>query len=184
MTKPVKSIVEQKFGRLLVVNGPIRKSEKGIPHWECRCDCGETVLVSGKNLRDGHTQSCGCLRRETSKETILRIRPRKARKERSPKSRLYRIWEAMRQRCNNPNRDNYCYYGGRGIRVCPEWDSFRAFEKWSLAHGYQEDLSIDRINNDDGYSPDNCRWVTMKVQAANKRKPRPCAPGSITETGC
>ena len=89
----------------------------------------------------------------------------------------------MRQRCNDPNKDNYHYCGGRGIRVCPEWDSFMAFEAWSLSHGYQDDLSIDRIDNDGGYSLDNCRWVTMKTQAANKRKPRLCAPGSITETG-
>lgn len=85
------------------------------------------------------------------------------------KTRMYRIWSDMKGRCNNPNRAKYARYGGRGITVCSEWMSdFQAFYEWSMANGYQEDLSIDRIDNDGNYCQENCRWVTMREQAANK----------------
>ena len=83
--------------------------------------------------------------------------------------RLYRIWVAMRNRCNNPKTPRYSDYGGRGITICAEWDSYEVFQKWALSHGYREDLTIDRINNDGNYSPDNCRWVTKAVQNRNSR---------------
>jgi hypothetical protein len=84
------------------------------------------------------------------------------------KDRLYRIWAAMRQRCSDPNRDGYHRYGGRGIKVCAEWDtSFVAFRDWALANGYAEDLTLDRRNNAGNYEPDNCRWLTVKAQLSN-----------------
>ncbi len=89
-------------------------------------------------------------------------------------TRLYNIWRSMRQRCNNPNNVNYKNYGGRGISVCSEWDiSFTCFMEWALANGYQEHLTIDRINNDGNYEPSNCRWATYKEQSSNKRNSRP-----------
>ena len=88
-------------------------------------------------------------------------------------SKLYRIWSNMKDRCNNPDCKVYSDYGGRGIKVCKEWiDDFSAFQKWALANGYKEGLTIDRKDNDKGYSPDNCRWTDRKIQGNNKRNCR------------
>lgn len=85
-------------------------------------------------------------------------------------TRIYNIWKGMRKRCNNPNSNTYKYYGGRGIRVCREWDDFLNFYNWSISNGYQEALSIDRVDYDGDYTPDNCRWVTSEIQNSNTRK--------------
>jgi hypothetical protein len=90
------------------------------------------------------------------------------RKNRAP---LYRTWSSMRERCSNPKRKDYHRYGGRGVSVCAEWDDYLAFKAWALANGYEQHLTIDRVENDGGYEPGNCRWVTRAVQVRHQQRP-------------
>ena len=112
------------------------------------------------NLTNGHTRSCGCLARELRSTHKL------------SKTRIYKIYYNMIQRCFNKNAKEYEHYGGRSISICKEWlgkGGFLKFYKWSINNGYEDNLTIDRINVDENYSPQNCRWVTMKVQENNRR---------------
>ena len=159
----MKDMVGQKFGRLFVIKAVAERTKCGEVKYLCKCDCGNEKIIVGTSIRNGSTKSCGCI---LSEETAKR-----AKTHGQSKTRLYRIWHGMLDRCNNHNRHEYMYYGGRGITVCDEWMEFEPFYKWAMSHGYAYDLTIDRINNDGNYEPNNCRWVTMKEQAKNKRKP-------------
>ena len=154
----------QRFGRLVVVERA-ENSADGRARWLCRCDCGQSKTVLGEHLKKGRTKSCGCAKSESSSKRF--------KKHGGRNSKLYRIWSNMKDRCNNPDCKVYSDYGGRGIKVCKEWiDDFSAFQKWALANGYKEGLTIDRKDNDKGYSPDNCRWTDRKIQGNNKRNCR------------
>jgi hypothetical protein len=151
-------IVGKRFGRLVVLS-PIRKN--GRLKYKCQCDCGNITTVCRYNLLNGNTTSCGCYHREV----ISKIH----RSHGSTPRRLYNIWTGMHSRCYDKNCSCYDRYGGRGIRICPEWrNDYPKFRDWSLSHGYSSDLSIDRINTNGDYSPDNCRWADVITQANNK----------------
>lgn len=154
-----------RHGRLEVI-GPItrRKTPKGqaLMYVECRCDCGTVKVYAGLNLKSEHTQSCGCQGKENLAKALL-----KHGKSRTP---LYMCWGTMIKRCENPNAEKYPSYGGRGIRVCPEWrEGFVSFRDWALANGYEEGLTIERKCVDGDYCPANCTWITKSEQSLNKR---------------
>ncbi len=171
-----KDITGLKFGKLTAVERcepQISPSGRVRTRWKCICDCGSTVAVLLDNLIGGRTTSCGCLRKQVSREMF------KTHGETNTK--LYGVWCSMKSRCNNKNDLSFDDYGGRGISVCKEWSSnFLEFKKWAVANGYAEGLSIDRIDNMDGYRPDNCRWVAGDVQANNRRSNRVYTLDGIT----
>lgn len=150
----------QKFGRLTAIE---RTDNNKYNHtcWLCRCECLTECIVEGYRLTSGHTQSCGCLHSEISSKIHA--------SHKQSKTRLYIAWTSMKNRCSNPKYPKYDDWGGRGIRVCSQWSEFEPFMEWSLSHGYSEDLSIDRIDVDGDYTPDNCRWVARIEQARNTR---------------
>lgn len=165
-------MVGKRFGRWSVIQDSAQRSKSGTIRYLCRCDCGTVKTVGGASLRNGTSVSCGCYNREVI------TNPNKVRNE-----KLYAVWNGMKQRCANKNDKKYRHYGGRGIRVCDEWRSdYSAFKNWSEENGYKPGLSIDRENNDGPYSPNNCRWVTTKIQNSNNRRNRKLTIDGLTKT--
>lgn len=153
------NIVGQRFGRLHVLRLAKQQHSK-LKSWICLCSCGTKCTVRGDHLRRGEQVSCGCHRAEYA--SIHR------RTHGLASTRLYRCWAAMLRRCRNPNVPAFKTYGGRGIKVCKTWQTFEPFRDWALASGYQDNLTIDRIDNDGNYTPSNCQWITLR-QNISKR---------------
>ena len=158
------------FGRLHVVSRAedhVSQSGYRTVMWNCKCTCGNDVVVRAKCLTSNATRSCGCFAREN----MSRLK----KKHGEYGTRLYAIWNSMRQRCLNSKHRSYHNYGGRGITICAEWDDFDKFRDWAFKTGYdvnakRGECTLDRIDVDKGYSPGNCRWATMKAQSSNKRE--------------
>ena len=148
----------QRFGRLTAIayHGKDAHNNK---LWFCECDCGNVKIARGERLIAGKTRSCGCIVREGIQQST----------HGGSKTPLYSKWLGMRARCYRKANDHYQYYGGRGLGMCKDWQDFAVFRDWAHSHGYDDGLSIERRDNDKGYSPDNCTWIPLADQAKNKR---------------
>lgn len=152
-------ITGQKFNKLTVLSKVQNLSSKKA-RWLCKCDCGNFTEVSGDNLRNGSVKSCGCLVVYNNKQRAT---------HRKSNIRLYNIWRNMKARCNNSNNPSYKNYGGRGIKIYEKWADFEIFYDWAINNGYKEYLTLDRIDVNGNYEPNNCRWITLTEQSYNKR---------------
>lgn len=163
-----KDLTGQRFGKLTVVKQVGTVSEKDRHAlWLCKCDCGNTTTSVGYRLQRGDKKSCGCINHHLSS------------------TRLYNIWARMKDRCGNKNHKHYCYYGGNGVCVCEEWkNSFDAFYEWAIANGYEENLTLDRIDSNGIYEPSNCRWATRHEQMLNTSRNRRITYNGETLTVC
>lgn len=153
----------QVFGRLKVLEEVPNK--KRIT-WKCICECGNYTEVASCHLRSGKIKSCGCLR----SERISTLKTIHGQAKRGARSRLYVIWVGIKERCENPNYDSFENYGGRGIMLCDEWQTFEQFMLWAYENGYDANLTIDRVDVNGNYCPQNCRWVSRKTQSNNTRR--------------
>ena len=166
MTKFI-DITGQKFNNLTVLER-VSNTRKGAAQYRCICDCGNETVVRAYNLKSGAVKSCGCLRHNSQTVT-----------HNMSHTKIYRIWAGIKNRCYNKRASAYKRYGGRGIKMCDEWlGSFEAFYEWATAKGYEEGLTIERIDNDGDYCPGNCKWIPLPEQALNRRRNR-----SISYTG-
>ena len=172
----LKDLTGQRYGRLTVIaRGQNTKSGKAT--WVCTCDCGKRKekSVTAYDLVSGKVRSCGCLYKES----------RTGRKPTHGKTntRLHNIWLSMRQRCFYTASAGYRNYGGKGVTICDEWLSdFQTFYEWAMSNGYQDDLTIDRIDSNGNYCPENCRWATMKEQQNNRSNNIRFSVGGVEKT--
>jgi len=148
-------ITGQRFGKLTVVK--YEYSNGVVTYWRCRCDCGTEIVKSKRNIRDNKHGCFRCYIKDKQKNDHCK----------SKNKRLYGIWVDMRHRCRNPNYKQFKNYGGKGVMVCEEWDSFEVFWNWALKSGYADNLTIDRIDSNGNYCPENCRWLTKSENSKN-----------------
>ena len=156
----------KKFARLTVISKAGHKGKETT--WNCVCDCGASLVVIGRDLRCGNTMSCGCLQIERARDANIKH----GGAVRGAKTALYARWEGIKKRCLQPHSKSYKNYGGRGITICKEWrDDFNAFREWAFANGFSPELTIERVDYNGDYCPDNCTWIPKSEQSKNRRKP-------------
>ena len=159
-----KNLIGQTFGRLTVIERVDNKRKKRGARWLCKCSCGNLHEASGNSLTQGLVKSCGCL------FANMRKKPLGMSDVEFSKTRLRQIWNGMKNRCYNKNTRDYKYCGSKGTIVCEEWkNNFNNFYEWSINNGYNDNLTLDRINTFGNYEPSNCRWITISEQQLNRR---------------